>query len=461
MLIGPIRRGALVNDKMEMPRVSLRVHNGLEMSLLRVGLRALPLLAVLLTVPGEVLHSQTRLDELNREKARLQALIEQSAKQLEEFATRRDKELTKISVVDNKIAHRLALIDVYKREVDSYQGEIRNLNHRTDSVEREVTRQKTEYAELLRRFQARGANYSPLAYILSSQSFNQGYQRYLFMRQYSNYRREQFAQLEQSMTTLTSLKGQAAEKLNSVNQLLVQTRGETLQLTREKDNRQGRITKLQSEQKDLEQQVREAERQTRSLEAQIAEVIAEEAEKARKAMEEARARQAAEAARKKAEQAKGKVAKTTTPTSPTPAAPAVAGADIAGLKGRLPWPVAKHVVTSAFGEHEHPLVPTIMIRNNGIDIDILGSAEVHPVHTGIVSRVIIIPGSNSSIIVRHGDILTVYSNLSEVNVKKGDKVTLATDLGRVWQGEGLNSNILHFELWQGESKQNPEQWLRK
>ncbi len=118
-------------------------------------------------------------------------------------------------------------------------------------------------------------------------------------------------------------------------------------------------------------------------------------------------------------------------------------------------------MTSYFGEHDHPLVPSIKIRNNGIDMDILASKDIHPVHKGKVSRVIQIPGSTASVIVRHGEVLTVYSNLSEVYVKRDQTVDVYTNLGKIYTGSGINSNILHFELWKGDQKQNPEQWLKK
>ena len=118
---------------------------------------------------------QTRksLDDLNREKARLQSIIEQNNKMMEEYANRRNNEMMKISMVDNKIAKRRALIDVYNTEIEAYNAQIRQLNKQIDSVNNEVQKQRTEYAEMLRTLQARGMNYSPLAYILSSQSLNQ------------------------------------------------------------------------------------------------------------------------------------------------------------------------------------------------------------------------------------------------------------------------------------------------
>ena len=163
----------------------------------------------------------------------------------------------------------------------------------------------------------------------------------------------------------------------------------------------------------------------------IVAVIREEAERARREAEEAKKR-------KKASTAKDKAKK-----SEIAALDALSD-EIKENKGRLPWPVRSWVLTSAFGEHDHPLVPSIKISNNGIDMDILASNAIHPVHKGKVSRVIVIPGSCATIIIRHGDVLTVYSNLAEVYVKKDQPVDTYTNLGKVYNGGGINSNILHW-----------------
>lgn len=388
------------------------------------------------------------LDDLNREKARLQSLIEQNNKMMDEYKTRKNNEMMQISVVDSKIAKRKELIGVYNSEVEAYNGEIRKINLQIDSVTREIKKQKAEYAELLRQLQARGNGYSPLAFILSSQSLNQSYRRFLFLRQYNDYRRSQFKQLETSKTELANLKAVVSNKLTTINSILAQVKNETTKLNDELSARQTNVQQITKSQSDIEAQIKKAQSLTRKLDDQIAAVIREEAE---------RARREAEAARKKAEAEKNKSSKkeavkdTSEPLSE----------QILENKGRLPWPVRSFVITSAFGEHDHPLVPQIKISNNGVDMDILASKDIHPVHKGKVSRVIVIPGSGATVIIRHGEILTVYSNLSEVFVKKDQEVNEFTNIGKVYTGEGLNSNILHFEIWQGENKQDPELWLRK
>lgn len=407
-------------------------------------------LIALLLVPAaaRAQSGQKTLDDLNREKARLQSIIEQNNKMMDEYKTRKNNEMMRISVVDNKIARRRQLIDLYNSEIEAYNGQIRKLNHSIDSVGRALKRQKQEYADILRQLQLHGSSYSPLAFILSSSSFNQSYRRLLFMRQYSEYRRTQFEKLEASKADMARLKGVVSDKLVSINQVLAKVRDETTQLNNELAARQGNVEQISKSQVDLQKQIKDAQAQTKKLEERIVAVIREEAERARREAEEAEKRRKAAKASGKAETAKN--------TAPEPLSE-----QIIENKGRLPWPVRSFVITSRFGEHDHPLVPQIKISNNGVDMDILASKDIHPVHKGKVSRIIVVPGSCATIIVRHGEILTVYSNLEEVYVKKDQEVDVYTNLGRVYTGDGINSNILHFEIWKGEAKQDPETWLRK
>lgn len=401
-----------------------------------------------LCVPTLALGQGKTLDDLNREKTRLLALIEQNSKMMEEYASRRDNEMMRISVVDDKIAKRQALIQVYTSEIQAYNDQIRELNNQIDSVGKVLKRQKDEYAETLRKIQSRGHAYSPLAYILSSKSFNQSYQRFLFLRQYSQYRKDQFRILGETKDELAKLKGVVNQKLTAINIALAKVNDENDKLGNELKIRKANVESIIRSQSDLKKNIESNQKKAKEIEGKIVAVIREEAEKARREAEEAKKRKQVAANSKKTKNAEI-------------AARDALSDQIKENKGRLPWPVRSCVVTSAFGEHDHPLLPQIRISNNGIDMDILASNDIHPVHKGKVSRIIVIPGSCATIIIRHGDVLTVYSNLAEVFVKKDQEVDTYTNLGKVYNGGGINSNILHFELWLGDKKQNPEDWLRK
>ncbi len=210
---------------------------------------------VAIAFPFLCLGQGKTLDDLNREKAKLQSIIEQNNKMMEEYASRRNNEMMRISMIDNNIVKRQSLIDTYNKEIDAYNNQIRSLNFKIDSVGSEVKRQKDEYANILQQLQSRGVSYSPLAYILSSQSFNQGYRRFLFMRQYSDYRKDQFARLNESSDKLMKLKDIVNEKLTEINRLKAQAKNETSQLNLELAARKDNVDKIQKSQSDLKQQI--------------------------------------------------------------------------------------------------------------------------------------------------------------------------------------------------------------
>lgn len=102
----------------------------------------------------------------------------------------------------------------------------------------------------------------------------------------------------------------------------------------------------------------------------------------------------------------------------------------------------------------------VRTSNSGIDIQTSPGADARAVFNGEVTRVFVVPGYNNSVIVRHGNYLTVYSNLSQVYVKAGDRVSTRQAIGRIYSDpEDGNSTILHFQLWKEKTKLNPQPWL--
>ncbi len=364
------------------------------------------------------------LSDLNNEKNALISLIDESQKLLNDYSDKKSSELVHISLIDEKISKRKRLINIYNNQIFAYTNQIKSLTSQLDSLESEIFKLKSDYSKIIYQMSLNKLQNNTLVYLLSSSSFNESYRRFLFLKQYNDYRKEQATLLSEKMSFFNDLKAKVSSKRSELDKLLVQAKKESNQLESELSLRQSKVDGFTKQQSNLTQQITEAEEKKALLEERIVEFIREEARKAK-------------------ESGKAKVL----------------SSDIDKNKGLLPWPCDKYVVVSAFGEHEHPLIPTLIVRNNGVDIDVLDSENIHPVHSGKVSRVIMIPGSNASVIIRHGNILTVYSNLSEVFVKRDDNVSTTTNIGKVFTGGGLNSNVLHFELWNGDEKQNPLEWL--
>lgn len=370
-------------------------------------------------------YSQS-LNDLNKEKDQILQLIDESNKLLTDYSEKKTSELMQISVVDDKIMKRKRLINIYNNQIFAYTTQVKRLSHQLDSLEKEIFKLKDDYKRIIYQQSVKKIEKNSLIYILSAKSFNESYRRFIYLKQYNEYKRIQAEQIKEKMAFFDNLKNKVLQKRIELDKLLVEAKREQVMLESELSERQNKVEQFSQHQSNLLQQITDAENRKKELEEKIVALIREEARKAKE---------------------KG--------------VNTVLSSDITKNKGLLPWPCQKYVVVSTFGEHEHQLIPNLMVKNNGIDIDILDSKNIHPIHAGKVSRVIMIPGSNASVIIRHENVLTVYSNLSEVWVQNGENVTVDTELGKVYAGGGINSNILHFEIWVAEDKQNPIDWLEK
>ena len=128
-------------------------------------------------------------------------------------------------------------------------------------------------------------------------------------------------------------------------------------------------------------------------------------------------------------------------------------------KGKLPWPVAKGLVISKFGKQKHPILTGVTIENNGVEIATEQHSPCRSVFDGKVSSVLVMPNGTKVVMVRHGEYISVYSNLSEVYVEKGKLLNTKDQIGLVFTSIQEGSTIIDFQLWKGAQKLNPQSWL--
>jgi len=127
-------------------------------------------------------------------------------------------------------------------------------------------------------------------------------------------------------------------------------------------------------------------------------------------------------------------------------------------KGRLPWPVKKGSVVSRFGEVPHPVLSGITTMNNGVEIA-TNEKHVRSVFDGEVTKIIVLPNGLKVVIIRHGIYLTVYSNLLETNVFKGDKIITKQNIGILYNNAKTERSVIGFQIWHNREKLNPTHWL--
>ena len=242
--------------------------------------------------------------------------------------------------------------------------------------------------------------------------------------------------------------------------LLLSKKQEADQLNKEKKQQGQYLTTLQQKQKEFEKKLREQQQIEAQLSNEIQKIVEEEVRKAReRARELARAKEAAKQTGKPAGKPSAKPAESTS-YEMTPEEKLASG-QFEQNKRRLPWPVERGVITDHFGVHEHPVLKNIQVKNNGIDISTAQGVKARAVFAGEVSRVFMVTGGNMAVIIRHGKYLTVYSNLVNVQVKSGDKVSIKQTIGTIGTDGDDEKTVLKFQIWKENEKMDPEGWIAR
>ncbi len=382
-----------------------------------------------LTVSGQT------IDELKKKKEKTNEKIKYTSKLLEEAKKNEKTSLNKLKVLDQQIQLRKELIDDYNREIGALEGQIDQNSATVQSLNRDLQKLKDEYAETVRFAQKNRNSYDKIMFLLSADNFNQAYKRLMYLQQYTDFRKRQ-AEVIDSLKRFTNSKISELEKQKSQKKSVSYSKQrEADRLGKEMKQQGQQVASLQKKQKELQRVLREQQKVEAQLNREIDRIIEEETRKSK---------------------AQGSTGFTMTPEQKL-----IAG-KLEQNKGRLPWPVERGIITERFGVHAHAVLKTVQVKNNGVDITTEAGSKARAVFDGEVSRVFGISGGNIAIIIRHGNYLTVYSNLKDVSVKQGDKIKAKQSLGTVFSDpEDANKTVLKFQIRKESQTLDPESWLSK
>lgn len=421
-------------------------------------MRSFLLLSVLLLLTA--LANGQSLDELRKKKQKTNEQIKYTTKLLEEAKKNQTKTLNKFKILNKQIELRTNLITGINSEVGVLADFIDQNAWLVASLNADLEGLKKEYAQMIVFAQRNQTNYSKLLFVLSSGSFNQAYKRIVYLRQYTEYRHRQ-AELIQWIRDLIQVKVSRLQLQRAEKETLLKSKKqEATQLTKEKKQQGQYLTTLQKQQKEFEKKLREQQQIEAQLSNEIQKIVEEEVRKAReRARELARAKEAAKPTGKPAGKSTAKPAESTS-YEMTPEEK-IASGQFEQNKRRLPWPVERGVITDHFGVHEHPILKNIQVKNNGVDISTAQGVKARAVFAGEVSRVFMVTGGNMAVIIRHGKYLTVYSNLVNVQVKSGDKVSIKQTIGTIGTDGDDDKTVLKFQIWKENLKMDPEDWIAR
>ena len=411
-----------------------------------------------------------KVRQLEKQRKEALAEIETTSQLLNETKQTAKNSLNRLNLLSQQILSRKKVISILNQEIDAINGQMNKMNREITQLERELGNKRANYSKSAQSLYKRHSSQDKLLFILSADNFAQSLRRMRYLREYADWQKRQANDIIDKQKVINQKKVEL-EKTRSAKLTLLGTReNENKKLVSEESSQKEEIQQLNKKQKKLQAELRKKQRQAQALNRQIERQIA--AEIARAEAEAKAAREKAERERRAREKAapgsksssepirEERVADTKGGYAMTKAEKQLSD-NFANNRGRLPYPVAgSHTIVASFGEQQHQELKHVRTSNSGIDIQTTPESDARAVFNGEVTRVFVVPGYNNSIIIRHGNYLTVYSNLSEVYVKAGDRVSTRQAIGRIFTDtEDGNTTILHFQLWKEKTKLNPAPWL--
>jgi septal ring factor EnvC (AmiA/AmiB activator) len=375
------------------------------------------------------------ISDLQKKKQDAANEIEFTTRLLKEVQKSERSSLNRLQLLNNKITQRKTIISSINSEIVVYQEFIDNNSMVIEMLNTDIVQIKNEYAELIRSAYRNRNAYDNIMFLLSAENVNQAHRRFLYLKRYTAYRENQAEVISTMQLVLNENIVKLEQQKLTKQRLINETQKETKQLSEEKSQQNSEYKKLHNEQRKLRQKLKQQQKVEQQIEREIQRIIEEEARKSRES---------------------GGSGFALTPEQK------LVGDNFAQNKRRLPWPVERGVIIEHFGIHQHPVLTNVQIKNNGINIATEIGSKVRAVFNGEVSRVFGISGGNTAVIIRHGKYLSVYSNLREAVVKKGDKVSTKQNIGTVYfdKDDGSKS-VLKFQIWHESQKLNPEDWIGK
>ncbi|HRO39024.1 MAG TPA: peptidoglycan DD-metalloendopeptidase family protein [Flavobacteriales bacterium] len=400
--------------------------------------------AVLLAACLVPAQAQSR-KELQKKQDALDAQIKQTSALLDKARNAQRNTQQQVQLLDAQIGQRQELIQAMNGELVRMDRSIQDGRDSIHHLEGELEHLKQEYARMVQFAYMNRSAYDRLSYIFAAESFAQAFRRSRYLDQLARHRSQQAELIGDTRRQLEEKVGALEDTRRDKSTLLNRQQGEARQLAQDKKEQQGALEGLRKQEGQLKQTLAKQERQRQELAAAIRKAI--EAEIAR--------------SRAAANKTSSPAAKAATGFSLTPEAKEL-NADFEKNRGKLPWPVEKGTITSSFGKQPHPVLKGIQIENNGLDIGCNPGVPVRAIFRGEVSSVIVIPGAGKAVMLSHGAYRTVYSNLRDVAVNKGDKVDTKQVVGTVMTEDGAST--AHLEIWKIGSdgqlqKVNPAAWI--
>ncbi len=393
-------------------------------------------LLIFLFFGGLTVQSQNTKEDLEERRLELREEIRKINSLRSSNKLREKSVLTEVEDLDRQIRTTEKLIKVTNQQANLLTRDINSNTNKIQQLRKELVKLKEDYGQMIEKSYKSKSQQSRVMFLLSSESFLQAYKRLQYMKQYANYRKKQGDQIKEGTQELQVFNTNLLKQKKEKDKLIAENRETRAQLGKNSQSQQVLMKSIRQKEGHFASQIRKKQQEIDAIDRQIDEII----------------RASIAAANKES----GSTSRSAFELTPEAKALAV---NFASNKGKLPWPVRSGVVTMRFGTQPHPIVKSTTINSNGVRIDTDKGEKARAIFDGTVSEVQAVKGANKAVMVRHGDYITIYNNLSKVFVSKGDTVSLGQDLGEIATSTSSGKTTLHFLIYKNTDKMDPADWI--
>ncbi len=381
------------------------------------------ILSLFMALPA--LQAQS-IDSHKELKKKIEQEISFINNQLKNLNTKQKATRENLTLIQKKASNRKAIISQLDVQIRDAEKQIEAKNAEIQKLQREIDTLGAYYSRLVYNAYKNRNTKAWFMYVLASENIGQGYRRLSYIKNLSGTVKEQAEKIRTKREELEREKKLLEGMVAQANKTRGDRQREYKTLVAEEKEAQGVIKEISKNQgkyrKELAAKRKEVERLNREIQQMVQKTVAADKKKN------------------------------------LPVDTKLSGS-FEQNKGKLGWPVARGVITEQFGVHFHPVYRNIKLpENNGITIKTDKNAEVHCVFEGVVKQIVMMQGYGQCVLVQHGAYYTFYCKLRKVSVKSGQKVATGAVLGYL-VADG-NASSIHFQIWKGTQKQNPESWLR-
>ena len=410
-------------------------------------------LTLLFLMMTSFMWSQTQQQKLEQRKAQILKEIKINEDLLKAVSSKEQSVTNQIIIQDNKIKLKEQLIHTTERQTKLLNDDIYKNQLQINLLKKELDELKEDYSQMIVKSYKSRSEQSRAMFLLSSENFLQAYKRAQYMKQYASYRKSQGVEIGKKSEKLTQRVQEISVQKDAKEVLLKENEKERVTLVHEKKEHEKLFNELKKDKKKITVEIKKKQNESQDIDRKIDKIIRDAiAEANRKAAAaNAKANPKTSAATTKATEASSKIVL-------TPEGKVIAN-NFRASKGKLPWPVERGVVTLGYGDQAHPVHRLLIVHNSGVEITTEEGSNARAVFDGEVTSVIVLSPVNKAVMIQHGDFFTVYQNLSNVFVNKGDKVSIKQNIGKIRTNGDTGKTVIKFTISQNTTYANPSGWL--